>query len=447
MPATVMDSSIYGTLFAEPESAALFSDHASVKAMVRVEAALARVQGHLGLIPDAASQRIDDVLRDLHIPPEQLAGGTASAGVPIPPLVAALRQAVGEDAAPYVHRGATSQDIVDTGLVLRLAKLLDQFDARLHSLGNNLTQLAHTHRSTVIAARTRSQQATPTVFGLKVAGWMAPLRRCQERLAQLRPRLLVVQLGGASGNLAAMNAIGTDGQRENRGLALMDGLAAELGLASAAPWHSQRDNLAELAGWFSLVTASLGKMGTDVVRLAQSEVAEVRPGRGGGSSTMPQKSNPVAAELLVSVARFNASLLGGMHEACVHEHERDGSAWNLEWMTLPQMAVATGAALHHAALLLESLEVLPDRMRRNVERSNGLLLAEAAAFALAEHMPLPTAQSVVAAACKRVGIEERHLVDILRDECDAAVDWETLRNPAACVGAAAVLIDRITGAG
>ncbi|MEE9210986.1 MAG: 3-carboxy-cis,cis-muconate cycloisomerase, partial [Kiloniellales bacterium] len=348
MTVSLFDSELYGGLFSDREIAALLDDRARLRAMLDVEAALARVQGRLGVIPPAAATRIAEVAESLEIDPAALAPGTAGAGVPVPALVAAPREAVGAEAGPYVHWGATSQDIMDTGLVLRLRDLLDRLDRRLAGLIQSLAALAEAHRGTVMAARTRAQQALPTTFGLKAAGWLAPLARHRERLAQLRPRLLAVQLGGAAGTLAALGT---------RGIEVMEALAEKLGLAvPSAPWHAQRDGFAELAAWFALVTGGLGKIGKDLVLLAQSEVGEARP-KGGGSSTLPQKTNPVAAEALVTLARFNAGLLALATEALVQAQERGGAAWSLEWLTLPQMAAATGAALRLARQALDGLGV------------------------------------------------------------------------------------------
>ncbi|MCK5620698.1 MAG: 3-carboxy-cis,cis-muconate cycloisomerase, partial [Alphaproteobacteria bacterium] len=229
-----------------------------------------------------------------------------------------------------------------------------------------------------------------------------------------------------------------------RGVEVMEGMGEELGLAvPAGPWHVRRDNLAEFAGWLSIVTGSLGKMGQDVILLAQSEIAEVRPGAGGGSSTMPQKSNPVACEVMVTAAGLNASLISAMHQATIQEHERGGPGWQLEWLTLPQMAVATGAALNHAIAVIEMLEVDAARMRANLDESNGLILAEAATFALAEHMPRPQAQALVKEACSEVPQSGRTLMEILAGKTDAPLDWDTVADPANYLGSANELIDRI----
>jgi 3-carboxy-cis,cis-muconate cycloisomerase len=435
MTVSLFDSELYGGLFSDREIAALLDDRARLRAMIEVEAALARVQGRLGVIPPEAAARISETAETLELDPAALAPGTASAGVPIPALVAALREAAGTEAGSWVHWGATSQDIMDTGLVLRLRELLARLDERLAGVIQSLAALAAEHRGTVMAARTRGQQALPTTFGLKAAGWLAPLARHRERLGQLRPRLLVVQFGGAAGTLAALGA---------DGLAVMEALAGELDLAvPPAPWHAQRDGFAELAAWFALVTGSLGKIGEDLVLLAQSEVGEAYPKGGGGSSTMPQKTNPVAAEALVTLARFNAGLLASAGEALVQAQERGGAAWPLEWLTLPQMAVATGAALRLAAEALDGLVVDPARMAANLEASQGLILAEAASFALAEHMPRPEAQALVKAACAEAAQSGRHLLEVLAEKTPAPLDWAGLRDPAGYLGAADALIDRI----
>ncbi len=467
MTVSLFDSELYGDLFSDREIVALLDDRARLRAMLEVEAALARVQGRLGVIPAAAATRIAEVAESLELDPAALASGTASAGVPVPALVASLSAAVGGKAGAYVHWGATSQDIMDSGLVLRLRAVLDALDGRLAGAIETLAALAQEHRGTVMAARTRSQQALPTTFGLKAAGWLLPQARHRERLAQLRPRLLVVQFGGAAGTLAALGtALGT--ARGEDGVEVMEALATELGLAiPPAPWHSQRDGIAELAAWFALVTGSLGKIGEDLVLLAQSEVGEVTPrggpgggpgggpeggpgggpeggpGGGGGSSTLPQKTNPVAAEALVTLARFNAGLLAPATEALLQAQERGGAAWPLEWLTLPQMAAATGAALRLAAAAFDGLAVDTARMAANLEASNGLILAEAASFALAAHMPRPEAQALVQAACAEATESGRHLMDVLAEMSEAPLDWAGLKDPAGYLGAADALIDRI----
>ncbi|MDJ0944802.1 MAG: 3-carboxy-cis,cis-muconate cycloisomerase [Kiloniellales bacterium] len=436
MSVTPLDSALYGALLSDAEVAARLDDAAQLRSMLEFEAALARVQGRLGVIPADAAARISKVAESFAPHPADLAEATARDGIPVPALVAALRAAVGAPAAQHLHWGATSQDVIDTALVLRLKPVLEILDQRLANLTQTLAALAERHRRTLMVARTRGQQAVPTSFGLKAAVWLAPLLRARQRLDQLRPRLLLLSFGGAAGTLAALG---------DRGPAVAEALARELGLGlPPLPWHVQRDGLAELAGWLSLVTGSLGKLGQDVLLLAQGEVSELREGGGpgrGGSSTMPNKANPVASEVLVTAARLNATLVSALHQALPQEQERGGPGWQLEWLTLPQMLVTAGCALRHAADLIENLEVDPARMRRNLEASNGLVLAEAATFALAEHLPRPKAQELVKAACAEAKAGGRHLVDLLAESSDAPVDWAKLRDPANYLGAAETLID------
>lgn len=422
------------------ETAALFSDEAEIAAMVRVEAALARVQGRLGIIPATAAEAISRALEQVSIEPGALAEGTAQSGIPVPALVSALRRVVGgeagaaggDDASQFIHWGATTQDIVDTGLVLRLRDLCDMLGARLEGVIAALAASARAHRDLPMAARTWGQPATPTTFGLRVAGWLAPLLRHRARLAGLRPRLLVVACGGASGTMAAMGA---------RGPQVEAALAADLGLGVAPkPWHAERDGIAELGGWLSLVTGSLGKTGADLKLMAAAGTA--RAGSAGGSSTMPQKQNPVGAEALIALARHNAAQLAALHGALVHAEERDAGAWTAEWLSLPPMAVATGAALRHARQLAETLSPDPAAMRSEIEATRGTILAEAAQFALAEHMPRPEAQALVKAAANDLRPGET-LTDALRRHTDAPVDWDAFADPTRHTGAASELVDRV----
>jgi 3-carboxy-cis,cis-muconate cycloisomerase len=282
-----------------------------------------------------------------------------------------------------------------------------------------------------MAARTRSQIATPTTFGLRVATWLFPLTRSRVRLTQLLPRLLLVQLGGASGTLSVY---------DHRAEALVHGLAERLGLGTAGkPWHAERDSIAEFASWLSLLAGALGKMGADLMLLGRMEISELKAGSGGGSSTMPQKSNPVAAEALVALARFNAGQVGLVHQALIHAEERDATSWPLEWMALPQMVVATGAALRHAENLATTLSPDPARMRANLDLGGGGAMAEAATFALAAHMPRPEAQALLKLATREAAEKGVSLAETLPNLTDIDVDWRRVLDPAAATGCAAVM--------
>ena len=427
----------FGELFAPADVRELLSDDRRVAAMVRTEVALARANAGCGVIPKAAARTIERALNDFTPDLVRLGRGTESAGVPVPELVAQLREAVGGLEADYVHWGATSQDVVDTALVLVLRDLLDHLDSQTVALVELLGTLARCHRKTVMLARTRMQQAIPTTFGLKVVGWRQPILRGRARLDQLRPRVLSVQLGGAAGTLAPWGGLGTE---------VRAALAGELGLAvPPLPWHTQRDGLVELAGWLSLLTGALGTMGLDIGLLAQSEVAEVAetPEAGyGGSSTLPQKRNPVRSEVLVALARHNANALGAMHQALLHEGERSGAAWSLEWLTLPGMLLAAGGALAQAQRLAAELTVDASRMRLNLDATRGLCLAEAATFALAEHMPREQARALVGDACREVSAGGEGLIAVLERQTDAPVHWRTVEDPEHYLGSAIALVDK-----
>ncbi|HEV7370062.1 3-carboxy-cis,cis-muconate cycloisomerase [Arenibaculum sp.] len=438
MSLNVFDRGLYGLLFSDPETAALLDEEADIRAMLAVEAALARAAARAGAIPLDAGERIAAAALAFRPDPRELAAGTAADGVPVPALVAGLRRAVGGEAAAYVHWGATSQDVVDTALVLNLRDALGVMERRLDALAASLLDLADRHRATPMAARTRMRQAVVTSFGLKAAGWAAPLLRHRRRLDELRPRVLALSFGGAGGTLDALGA---------HAFAVEAELAAELGLAvPPVPWHGQRDGIVELGGWLAMLAGSLGKIGLDLVLLAQSEVGEVAPPGGGGSSTMPNKVNPVGPEALVALARHAGAQAGALHQAALQEHERGGAGWQLEWMALPVLTVGTAAALRIAHATVDGLAVDAGRMLANIEASQGLLLAEAAAFALSRHMPPPDARGLVADACRDAVRTGGNLVDLLAARTQAPVDWAALRDPALRTGAADALIDRLLAA-
>jgi 3-carboxy-cis,cis-muconate cycloisomerase len=430
---TALDSTIFKPLFADDEVTVLLGDEAFAAALVEVEIALARAEARAGVIPQKAAEQIATVAAK-KIDPTALAAGTARSGFPIIALVQELRKQVGVDAAPFVHWGATTQDIMDTACILQLRAAIKVLRTRLSESAHHLAALAERHRHTVLAGRTHGQQALPITFGLKVAGWLAPLGRHAERLDELLPRLLVVQFGGAAGTLAALG---------DKGLTVTKQLAADLKLnVPAMPWHAQRDSFVEFAGWLSLVTGSLGKMAQDIILLAQSEVGEVgesaEAGRG-GSSTMPQKSNPITSELIVAAARTNATLLSAMHQAQIQEHERATHGWQVEWLTLPQMILLAGGALNHAAYLAKNLQVDATAMRNNMARGHQLILAEAAVFALSKALPRQKAEELVKKACGIAAAEARPLIEIVESLAkdslpDGAVDWQALAEPANYLG-------------
>lgn len=438
-----LDSDIFAPLFSDEEIAGLFDDEAYLRAMLEVEGALARVEASLGIFPSSAAERISKICRTAVLDPKQIGQGTQRDGVPVIALVKALREAVGKDAAPYVHWGATTQDIVDTAMVLQIRSTIRIMDQRLSLIVDCLADLANQHRTTVMAGRTHGQQALPVSFGFKVAGWLAPLLRHRKRLAEQRAGLLQLQFGGAAGTLAALG--------EN-GLAVMQRLSQELSLnLPIMPWHSQRDSFAEFAGWLSMLTASLAKMAQDVILLAQNEVGEVMESSGGdrgGSSSMPQKRNPIVSELIIAAARTNASLLSAMHNAMIQEHERATHGWQIEWLTLSQMILLTGGALKNALFLAKNLKVNANRMRQNLERSNYLVLAEAAIQALTAEIPRTEAHALVKQACGIAAAENRSLIDVVKQQFGEIapknkIDWQALAKPENYLGQTQHFIDRV----
>jgi 3-carboxy-cis,cis-muconate cycloisomerase len=433
----VSGAGLWPGLFGDPQIAAALDDAAWLRAMLRFEAALAEAQAAEGMIPAEAAAAIVRGLDGLAPDPADLAAGAAEAGVPVPALLGWARPRLG-DAGPWLHYGATSQDAMDTGAVLMLRDACDLFDARLARLTAVLGLAARAHAGTVMAARTRTQIAAPTTFGLRIAGWLGPIARARTRLAEIRPRLLLVQLGGGAGTAAAFGGRGA-ALAAHLGAALAAHLGAALGLGvPPKPWHAERDGIAEFCCWMALTAAACGRIGADLSLMARSEIAEVRVGAG-GSSTLPHKSNPTPAEALPALARFTASLTPAACAAALHVEERDLSAWALEWRTIPPLAEATGAALRLAADCVEGMRVDPAAMRAHLDATRGAACAEAMAFARAPSVGLPAAQAAVKAALADMGPAETLAEALARR--GAALDPAAFADPAAHVGEAAAMIE------
>ncbi len=349
MSVSVFDHPWLAALLGDEDIARHFSAEAELRAMLEFEVALAMAEAELGIVPMEAAQAIATAALTFQPDLPALARGTARDGMVVPEWVRQLRQAVGTPHGVYVHFGSTSQDALDTSLILRLRPVLGILAARLNAFDSRLAALAADHGSIAAMARTRMQRALPITWADRIAAWRAPLARHQKRLQELTPRLLVVQFGGPVGTLDKFG---------DKGPSVAAALASRLDLAvPAISWHSARDTPTELAGWLSLLTGSLGKIGQDVALMAQNEIADVTVTGAGQSSAMHHKQNPVLAEILVTLARFNAAQVSAMHQALVHEQERSGAAWTLEWMVLPQMIVAAGAALARGLSLLDALRI------------------------------------------------------------------------------------------
>ena len=427
----------FAPIFVPEELRRATSDSAWLEAMLETERALALVESRLGIVPSDAAGSIGGSCRPELFDLDELLAEGRSPGNPVEPLVRALRERVGGPAADYVHWGATSQDILDTAAMLvsrRAAKLVL---AELDGVAAAAAALAERHARTPMVARTLLQQASPTTFGLKAAGWLSGVLAAEATLVRVRDERLAVQLGGAVGTLAAFG---------DRGSELVAELAEELELAQPVlPWHTERTRIAELASALELVCGAVSKIATDVILLAQTEVGEVREAGGGVSSTLPQKRNPIRSTLVLACARGTgaaATLLRGGD----HEHERAAGAWHAEWSALSDALALTGGAAAAACETLQGLEVDEHRMRENLVASRGLVLAERVSFLLTPSLGRAVAQEVVADAADRARANGSSLreelaadarVTLAASELDAAFD------PSGYVGSAEDLVDAV----
>jgi 3-carboxy-cis,cis-muconate cycloisomerase len=442
MPVNPADSPILGTLYGSDAMRAVFDERAYFQRMLDVEAALARVQARLGIIPADAAATITDSARVENLSTEELAASARNVGYPVVGMVAGLSRAAG-DAGGWTHWGATTQDIMDTATVLQMRDGLTLIRATLCGMVQALTTQAVRHRHTVMAGRTHLQQALPTTLGLKCAIWAQPLITHVQRLDAMRPRVEQVSFAGAAGTLASLG---------DKGIAVMEGLATELGLiAPVAPWHVSRDGFAETVALLGLICGSLAKLATDIILLAQTEVGEVAEpyvaGRG-SSSTMPQKRNPIASEYILAAARTVHALVPVMLGAMAADHERATGPWQAELLALPQTFVLTHGALQHASAIAEGMVVDAERMRRNLGMTHGLIVSEAVMMGLAPHLGRGEAHHVVKHACDVALAEKLSLADaLLRDPTVAArVDRtaiEQMTDPAHYLGSAGAFIDRV----
>ncbi|MGA3176366.1 MAG: 3-carboxy-cis,cis-muconate cycloisomerase [Candidatus Acidiferrum sp.] len=392
----------------------LFSDEARIQGMLDFEAALARAEATSGIVPASQAQIIAGKCRAEHFNFSVIAKDAALSGNLAIPLVKKLTEIVAhvdKDAARFVHWGATSQDVIDTGCILQMRGAFNLIDQDLARLSGSLVTLAETHRATPIVARTWMQQALPTTFDFIVAGWLDAVSRHRNRLAEIKPRVLTLQFGGAVGTLAALGGRGPEVAK-----ALADDLRLSL---PSIPWHAHRDRIGEIATTLGLCTGTLGKIARDISLHAQTEIAELAEpifeGRG-GSSTMPQKRNPVTCAVVLAAATRIPGLVATLLSAMPQEEQRGLGGWHAEWETLPDIVRLSGGALHHLVEMLPGLEVDTQRMRHNLELTNGLIFAEAVAMALGDRMGKMPAHLVVEAACKKAREQNRHLKDMLREE-------------------------------
>ena len=436
---------LFDAYFTARDMREVFCDQGRVQAMLDVEAALARAEARVGLIPASAVAPIENACRADRYDFAALGEAIATAGNSAIPLVKALGKqiaATDAEAERYVHLGATSQDVMDTGLVLQLRQALDLIESDLAQLADSLAAQAQRHAATPMAGRTWLQHATPVTLGMKIAGWLGAVTRSRQRLRELKPRLLVLQFGGASGTLAALG---------EQALPIAQALAEELQLTlPEQPWHTQRDRVVEFGAVLGLIAGSLGKLGRDISLLMQTEAAEVfepsAPGKG-GSSTMPHKRNPVGAAVLIGAATRVPGLVSTLFSAMPQEHERSLGLWHAEWETLPQICCLVSGSLKQARLLADGLEVDAARMARNLDLTQGLVLAEAVSIVLAQRVGRDTAHHLLEQCCKRAVAEQRHLRAVLGDEPQvtaqlSSAELDNLLNPAHYLGQAQVWVER-----
>ncbi|RON30650.1 3-carboxy-cis,cis-muconate cycloisomerase [Pseudomonas frederiksbergensis] len=436
---------LFDAYFTARDMREVFCDQGRVQAMLDFEAALARAEARVGLIPQTAVASIDAACRAEHYDFATLGEAIATAGNSAIPLIKALGKQIAKnnaEAERYVHLGATSQDVMDTGLVLQLRRALELIEADLAQLGETLATQARRYVATPMAGRTWLQHATPVTLGMKIAGWLGAVTRSRQRLLELKPRLLVLQFGGASGTLAALG---------EQAMPIAEALAADLQLTlPEQPWHTQRDRLVEFGAVLGLIAGSLGKLGRDISLLMQTEAGEVfepsAPGKG-GSSTMPHKRNPVGAAVLIGAATRVPGLLSTLFSAMPQEHERSLGLWHAEWETLPEICCLVSGSLQQALLVADGLEVDADRMTRNLDLTQGLVLAEAVSIVLAQRVGRDTAHHLLEQCCKRAVAEQRHLRAVLGDEpqvtaelSDAELD--RLLDPAHYLGQAHTWVER-----
>ena len=407
-------SHLYASLFYQADMTEIFSDHALLKYMIQAEVALAKAQAQVGVIPESAAAIIADVANTQGIQAidfENLAIATGLAGniaIPFVKQFTAAVKAVDEDASRYVHWGATSQDILDTACILQARDALDVVEFQLRHAYAVSLELAEKYRAEVMIGRTWLQQALPITFGHKAARWASGFKRDLDRLEQMKARVLTAQLGGAVGSLASLL---------DQGSTVVEAYAAQLNLSvPTCTWHGERDRIIETAGFLAIVVGNTGKMARDWSLMMQTEIAEVfeptAKGRG-GSSTMPHKRNPVAAASILAAANRVPALMSSMYQSMVQEHERSLGSWHAEWLALPEIFQLCAGALQRTVEVLQGLEVNSKNMQRNIETTQGLIMAEAVMMALAPKMGRLNAHHLVEKSCQQAVAEQSHLQDIV----------------------------------
>lgn len=445
MPSHPLDFQLQAHYFATPELLAVFDEQARMNRWLRIEAALARAQAELGVIPaDAAGEidaKADLALLDL----ELIRKGYQQSRNSLMPVVKALRAACHGDSGQFVHYGATTQDILDTAQVLELEEALRIVYRDLRTVERLLAGLCEKHKHTPMIGRTHGQQAMPITFGLKTAVWAGEVRRHIERVKSLYPRVTVGQLSGAVGTMAALGPRAREVARRTMEL---------LGLRWQAPaWHTSRDNMAEAASFFALVAGTLEKIANEIFLLGKTEVGELaEPAPGAmSSSTMPHKQNPVLCQRVAVLARHIRSLAGVVAESMAHEHERDPRLLWSEWLAMPQLSMYTGTALHSIVTILDGLVVQEENMKKNLYLHKDMVMSEWLLFRLAPHLGKMKAQDRLHAILREAGAGTRNLRELLAGDAEIGLlltgnDLDALDHPERYVGQSAELVDETLAA-
>ncbi|MFJ2901041.1 3-carboxy-cis,cis-muconate cycloisomerase [Streptomyces sp. NPDC091279] len=438
MTAASSDTGLLAPGWAGSPTADATGDTAYLQALLDAEAALTRAQAALGLAPAGAATAVTGAADAGRFDVVALGLRARAGGNPVIPLVAEVTAAVGAEYGSYVHRGATSQDIMDTATMLVAARALDLVLADLARTERALARLSFAHRATVLPGRTLTQHAVPTTFGLKAAGWRSLVLDARDRVAGVRDAL-PAQLGGAAGTLAAFEAYGAGDP-----LALTAAFAREVGLREPAlPWHTLRTPVADLAGCLAFTAGALGKIAADVLTLARTEIGEVAEGSGGGSSAMPHKANPVRATLIAAGARRAPQLAAVLYGALVAEDERPAGAWHAEWEPLRDLLRLVGGAARDAAELTEGLRVNAEVMRHHLDLTHGLIVSERLSAVLAPVLGRARAKALLSELAARAHAEGRPLAELLAEEPEVRdVDLADAIDPARYTGAAGPLTDR-----
>jgi len=443
MPSTIIDSSIFGDIFSTAAMREVWSDENRTQKYLDIEAAIARVQGRLGIIPQEAADEIVRHCTIAEIDMRKLKSQTERIGYPVLGVVSQLNALCRDKLGEYCHWGATAQDITDTAAVLLIREALELIDDDLTAISAVLADLARRYRDTPMVARSNLQQAVPITFGFKMAELLSAIERHRERLTQLKPRVLMGEFGGAAGTLASI---------EKGAMETQAGLMQELGLKQPLiAWHTIRDTIAEVGCFLGLVGGTLGKLSMDVKLMMQTEVGEVyepfAPGRG-SSSTMPQKRNPISSCYIHAAISMVRQHVAALLDAMVADHERSTGPWEIEWIALPEAFCLTSGALKHARFIVSGLEVDAQRMREVLDMTHGLVVSEAVMMGLGPYLGREYAHDIVYDICREAIAQKRPLLDLLAENKEitkhlSRAELAKLCDPVNYLGQSGVMVDRV----